>query len=265
MIQNINNRQIGASTIAVILTILVIALAGYLVYKVQVLEARVKQVETIVSGANPQAQAEKPLEIAQIKALFKKGNVAFGDAKSKVLFVEFADPSCPYCHAGAYGADEIFQGQFKTVADGGKYRPPVQEMKKLVDEGKASYVWLFANGHGNGELTSQAFYCANDQGKFWEAHGLLYSKVGYDLINNDVKNDKANAPKLAEYLSTVLDGTLLQSCLDSGKYANKIGEDMQTAQSLGFQGTPMFIVNTKRFAGAINYADMEADVNAALK
>lgn len=258
-----NIKQKGSSSSSlIILVVVLVALCGYLIYKVQVLEGRVKGVETVISGAQP--QPEKPIELSKVKALFTKGNVAFGDAKKKVLFVEFADPSCPYCHAGVYGADEIFQGKFKTVANGGTYLPPVQEMKKLVDEGKAGYVWVYAVGHRNGEIAAQALYCANDQGKFWDVHNLLYSKAGYDLINNDVKNDKANAPKIVEYLASVVDGPHLQSCLDSGKYSKKLDSDMQVAQDFGFQGTPMFVVNTKKFAGAYSFAEMQADVTKAL-
>ena len=254
----------GAASLAIILGILLAALALYLVYKVQGLEARVKKVEDIVSGATAQ-QEEKPLDIKNVKALFKKGNMVFGNQKAKALVVEFSDPSCPYCHAAAYGADEIFQGKFKTVENGGTYQSPVQAFRKLADEGKIGYVTLYANGHGAGELTAQALYCSYEQGKYWEAHDLLFTSAGYNLINNDVKNDKANAPKLVEYLAQAVDGAQLQTCLESGKYAKKLAEDMQSAQSLNFSGTPMFVVNTKKFAGAYSYENMKADVEAAMK
>jgi protein-disulfide isomerase len=234
------------------------------VYKVQGLEARVKKVEDVISGATAQ-QADKPLDIKNVKALFKKGNMVFGNQKAKALVVEFSDPSCPYCHAAAYGADEIFQGKFQTVENGGKYQSPVQAFRKLAEEGKIGYVTLYANGHGAGELTAQALYCSYEQGKYWEAHDLLFTKVGYDLINNDVKNDKANAPILVDYLAQVVDAGQLQTCLESGKYAKKLTEDMQSAQTLNFSGTPMFVVNTKKFAGAYSYENMKADVETAMK
>ncbi len=254
----------GAVSLTIILGILIAALAFYLVYKVQGLEVRVKKVEDIVSGATAQ-QAEKPLDIKNVKALFKKGNMTFGKTDAKALVVEFSDPSCPYCHAAAYGADDIFQGKFKTVENGGTYQSPVQAFRKLADEGKIGYVTLYANGHGAGEIAAQALYCAYDQGKYWEAHDLLFSSEGYNLINNDVKNDVANAPKIAEYLASALDSATLESCITSGKYAKKLAEDMQSAQTLNFSGTPMFVVNTKKFAGAYSYENMKADVEAAMK
>lgn len=93
----------------------------------------------------------------------------------------------------------------------------------------------------------------------------MFTKVGYDLINNDVKNDKANAPILVDYLAQVVDAGQLQTCLESGKYAKKLTEDMQSAQTLNFSGTPMFVVNTKKFAGAYSYENMKADVETAMK
>ncbi len=263
-IPNPNHYKRGASALPIVLGILLATLAVYLVYKVQGLEARVQKVEDVISGATAQQQ-DKPIDIAKVKALFKQGNMVFGNSKAKALVVEFSDPSCPYCHAAAYGADEIFQGKFKTVENGGTYQSPVQAFRKLAQEGKIGYVSLYANGHGSGEVTAQALYCAYEQGKYWEAHDLLFTKEGYDLINNDVKNDKANAPKVADYLAQVLDSSKLQSCIESGKYAKKLTEDMQSAQTLGFGGTPMFVVNTKKFAGAYSYADMEATVKEAMK
>lgn len=256
--------RVSILSLPLILGVLVAALVLYMVYKVQALEARVKSVEDVISGASAQ-QKETPIDIAKVKGLFKKGNMVFGDAKSKVLLVEFSDPSCPFCHAAAYGANEIFSGRFKTVAEGGDYRPPVQEMRKLAEEGKAGYVVLYANGHGNGELAAQSLYCAYEQNKYWDVHGLLFTKAGYDLINDTVKNDVANTPQLVEYLSSVVDPVSLQQCLTSGKYAKKLSEDMEMARALNFSGTPMFIINTKKFAGAYNFSDMEATVQEAMK
>lgn len=261
---NLIQNQRGIASPAIVLGVLFAILTVYLVYKVQTIETRVKQVEDVISGASAQKE-EKPIDIKNVKALFKKGNMTFGNSNAKALVVEFSDPSCPFCHAAAYGADEIFQGKFTTVANGGQYQPPVQAFRKLAEDGKIGYVTLYANGHGAGEITAQALYCAYEQGKYWDAHDLLFTKAGYDLINNDVKNDKANAPKIAEFLTSVLDSATLQTCVESGKYAKKLTEDMQSAQTLNFSGTPMFVVNTKKFAGAYSYENMKADVDAAMK
>lgn len=217
--------------------------------------------------AQQAAPAPKTVDIGQIKDLFNKGLVTFGNSDSKLIFVEASDPSCPYCHvAGGLNPSLNTQvgAQFTLVKDGGAYVAPVLEMKKLVDEGKASFVWMYFNGHGNGELATKALYCAHEKGKFWEAHDLMMTSAGYDLINNVVKNDKAQAGKLIDFLkpANVSD---LKTCLDSGKYDDRLASDMSLAASLGVSGTPGFFVNETNFAGAYSFKDMESVVTSALK
>ncbi len=141
--------------------------------------------------------------------------------------------------------------------DGGSYIPPIPEMKKLVDAGKAAYVWLYANGHGNGELGAKALYCAHEQGKFWAVHDLLMSAEGYALMNNDVKNDMSKVGKLAAFLKGAADQTKLQSCLESGKYDSQLTADESVAEQFGFSGTPSFFVNTENLTGAHSFKDFQ--------
>lgn len=216
--------------------------------------------------AAPQPAAN--LEINKVKELFNNKNITFGNPDSKILFVEFSDPSCPFCHVASGVNETIGQQmgqQFLTAKQGGSYVPPEPEMKKLVDQGKAAMVWMYANGHGNGEMATQAFYCANEMGKFWEVHNKLMSAEGYDLINNTVKNDATKAGLIADFLKGAVDSQKMKACLESGKYAERLTQDMTTAQSMGFQGTPYFIINTTPFAGAYSYTDMQSTVDLAAK
>jgi protein-disulfide isomerase len=204
----------------------------------------------------------------QVKALFTSKNLVFGNKNSKVLFVEFSDPSCPYCQIAAGKNPSLNKqagNQFLMVQDGGTYLPPVPEMKKLVDAGKAGYVWLYANGHGNGELATKALYCANEKGKFWEVHDLLMSEAGYDLLNNNVKNDTAKIGVLAEFLKGAVNMADLKTCLESGKYDSRLTGDTALAQQFGFRGTPSFFVNQTNFAGAVSFKDMQSAVDSLLK
>jgi protein-disulfide isomerase len=138
-------------------------------------------------------------------------------------------------------------------------------MKKLLDSGKASFVYIYFPGHGNGEMGAKALYCAYEKGKFWEVHNLLMSSNGYNLMNNDIKNDKSQSGKLADFLKSAIDSSFMKSCLDSGKYDNQLTTDINIAQSLGVQGTPGFFINTTPYPGAYSYKDMQTTVDAALK
>lgn len=203
----------------------------------------------------------------QIVALAKsQGALTFGNADSNVNFVEFGDPSCTFCHFASGKNPELNKQrpQFTLVADGGTYVAPVVEFKKLVDEGKASYTFVYTNGAGNGRIAAQAMYCAHEQGKFWPVHDLLFSNAGYNLINGTVKNDKAQSGTMAEFLASAIDQNFMKGCLESGKYEARLTSDEQVALQFGVQGTPGYYVNTTNYAGAYSYKDMEAVVNAAL-
>ncbi len=253
-----------------------------LVFGMGVLWQKVNQLEKGITTTNTtgnttgattapsQQQAAQPpnITIEQIKKVFNDPNVVhFGDVNKKLLLVEVADPSCPYCHIASGKNPQLNSqtSQFKLVADGGTYVAPVEEMRKLVDQGKAAFAYVFFPGHGNGEMGMKAMYCADEKGKFWAAHDLLMTSAGYDLMNTTVKNDKSQSAKVADFLKNAVDPNFMKQCLDSGKYDNRLTADTTIAQGLGVQGTPGFYVNTTNFAGAYSYKDMQSVVDAALK
>ena len=126
-------------------------------------------------------------------------------------------------------------------------------------------MWLYANGHGNGELGTQALYCAKEKGKFWEVHDLLMSEAGFKLMNEQVKNDVAKAGDMADFLKSAVKADDMKACLESGKYKDRLTSDMAIAQQFGFKGTPSFFVNTTNFGGAYSYKDMAPVVEKALQ
>lgn len=214
-----------------------------------------------------QAPQQPAITLDQVKNAFSKSLVKFGDQNSKLVIIEVADPSCPYCAAAAGKNPELnnqIGPQFTLVADGGTYIAPVPELAKLVKEGKAAFAWIYTPGHGNGEMGTKALYCAFEKGKFWEAHDLLMSAKGYDLLNNKVKNDKTKSGDMADFLQPVFDSVTMKACLDSGKYDSRLNDDVALATTLGITGTPGFYLNTTAFRGAYSYKDMESAVKTAL-
>lgn len=250
-------------TITVLLLVVAAFFGGYYFSKNNgtTLGSTTEAIPTVVQ------QETGSVTIDQVKALFNDKNLVFGNKNSKLLIVEFSDPSCPYCHAAAGknpALNKQMGEQFILKADGGTYVAPEVEIKKLVDSGKAGFVWLYANGHGNGELAAQALYCANESGKFWNVHDKLMSPEGYELMNTTIKTDKTQTGVMADFLKSVIDPKTMKDCLDSGKYSSRLAEDMVTAGQMGFEGTPYFIVNTTRFVGAYSFTDMQSAVDTAI-
>lgn len=221
--------------------------------------------------AQQQPQQQKTKEevtLETIKGLFAKDLVKFGKGDKKLIMVEVSDPSCPFCHVA--GGKNISIGskmgqQFILTSEGGSYVAPVPEMKKLVDSGKADFVWIYSPGHGNGEMGTKAMYCAFEQGKFWQVSDLLMSDKGYDLLNTTIKNDKTKSGEMADFLAGAADKNKLKSCLDSGKYDARLQSDTALATQLGVQGTPGFFLNDKNFGGAYSWTEMKTVADAAIK
>jgi len=254
------------------LFILVVVLAffvGFLWQKVNNLEKNTdmlrQQEETIDQGTQPQ------ITMDILKELFKKDVIKLGDENRKILLVEIADPSCPYCHVVTGKNPELNRqidtqtNRFKLSTDGGTYVAALPEFRKLVDSGEASFIYIYYPGHGNGELGMQALYCAQEKGKFWEVNDLLSTYKGYSFLNETVKNDVANSGQLATFLASVIDPEFMKDCLESGRYKDALNEDTSIASSLGVTGTPGFFINTAFFPGAYSYTDMESVVNQMLK
>lgn len=247
---------------------------GNLYQKVKYLEGNTTSVKSAEVQPTDQAQApavqgqgQVQVSINQVKDAFDKSLIKFGDSNNKIVFIEVADPSCPYCHIAAGKNSELNKqvgDRFTLVEDGGTYVAPVVEMKKLVDQGKAAFAWLYTSGHGNGEMGTKALYCANDKGKFWPVHDLMMTNKGYDLLNETVQNDKSKSQLMADFLSSVFDTQEMKNCLDSGKYDDRLQVDSGLASGLGINGTPGFYVNETKFAGAYSYTDMKSSVDSLL-
>src|SRR3989344_724960 len=94
--------------------------------------------------------------------------------------------------------------------------------------------------------------------------GTCMTSEGYSLLNDSVKNDKTKSEEVAQFLKDEFNPQDMKSCLDSGKYDARLGEDITLARSIGVSGTPGFFVNATAFAGAYSWKDMESAVNAAL-
>lgn len=243
--------------------ILLVGLVG-LAFAVGVLWQKVVILEKGKTSATTTdtAQATTPptASLDQIKGLFGKDLIKFGTADAKLIFVEVSDPSCPYCGI-ASGVNKALIKQFDTKGD---YVAPVPEMEKLVAAGKASFVYIYSPGHGNGEVGMRALYCSFEQNKFWEAEKIIMSDAGYALLNDTVKNDVSQSQKVVDLLKNVVDAAKLKACIDGGKYTDRLTSDAQLASSLGVQGTPGFFVNETNFAGAYSFTQMKSLVDKQL-
>jgi hypothetical protein len=86
--------------------------------------------------------------------------------------------------------------------------------------------------HPYAQKAAEAAECANDQGKFWEYHDLLFQNQSAlsTLIQADPTNGVNQAiAKMKEYAATVqgIDTAKFDQCLDSGANAAKVTSDAE--------------------------------------
>ena len=106
-------------------------------------------------------------------------------------------------------------------------------------------------------LAAQAAECANEQGRFWRFHDMLYLNQGgkgSDAFSRE------HLQRFAEALG--LDTAAFASCLDSGKYASMVADDTNAAQQRGVDSTPTVFVNGREVAGSLE--EMRAAIQGGL-
>jgi len=112
-----------------------------------------------------------------------------------------------------------------------------------IATGKLKYVardFPLETIHKFARKASEAFWCANDQGKGEEMHERL-------LANQQQLQPEA-LEKHAEALG--LEAQAFKTCLDSGKYTDKINDSLKEGQKVGVTGTPAFLLGYTQGDGA---------------
>ena len=97
--------------------------------------------------------------------------------------------------------------------------------------------------HSRARLAHEAARCAQEQGKFWEYHDLLFA----DQSRLNLADLKARAGELN------LDQAAFDSCLDSGKYRSLVERGIKEGSRAGVSGTPSFVINGTLVSGALPY------------
>jgi protein-disulfide isomerase len=160
---------------------------------------------------------------------------AKGPATAPVTIVEFSDFQCPFC---------------------GRLIPTLEQVKaKYGDKVRIVFRQFPLPMHPNAQKAAEASLCANEQGKFWEMHDVMF-KNQQELA---VDNLKSKAAALG------LKADVFNQCLDSDKYAAKIQADQKEGQSVGVNGTPAMFINGRFVNGAVPFDQITTVIDDELK
>ncbi len=145
-----------------------------------------------------------------------------GPADSAVLVMAFSDYQCRPCR-------EFFQSSFDKLAD------------EFIDSGKLRFIYRDFPLQGNEHSVEAATFahCAGEQGKYWQAHSLLYE--------NQAQVIAGEFSALEQELSE-LDTERLKKCRSGTLYRKEIAADIEEGIRLGAQGAPAFFIGRKESA-----------------
>ncbi len=156
---------------------------------------------------------------------------------ASVTIYEYADFQCPACSSMA---------------------PVMAQFLKDHPEVRLVYRHFPLSFHDKAQLTAEAAEAAGAQGKFWEMHDLLYTRVAEW---NGLSMDAARA-KMTVYAEELgLDVARFDTEMDSGAHRAKVNLHMMEAQELQLPGTPSYIFDGLIYPAeqfGISYQGLEA-------
>ena len=182
---------------------------------------------------------------------------AMGDSNAPIKMEEFSDFQCPFCERFHQETEPLLRQYY-------------------IDTGKVQFVyrsmgnWVSQN-IGGARTESQdaalAAYCAGEQNMFWEMHAHLFANVlGEDAGSFTDKRLAAIAEKAG------LNMDEFNSCYGSGKYEDRVQQDLKDGQAANVNGTPAFLITytvngetkTRLIEGAQPFSTFQQELEAIL-
>lgn len=150
-----------------------------------------------------------------------------GNSDTPITVVVFSDFECPYCaNLNMYVVYQI--------------------QRDYVDTGEVKLIFrnFPLDEHEFAQKAAEAVECAYEQDMFWEMHDKLFENQNSLGVN-----------ELKQYAVDLgLNTEQFNSCLDSGKYASEVENDVQEGQSYGVSGTPTIFINGIAIVGQHSYS-----------
>ena len=148
-----------------------------------------------------------------------------GSPTAPIELIEFGDFECPSCANFAQLTEPDIRAQY-------------------VNTGKVRFRFIdFPLGiHRNTLNASNAAACADEQGKFWEMHDLIFA-TQHEWNGQVSTNPDKHMKELGRRISG-LDGGKLDECIDSRRMLPKIQSHLKLGVDRGANGTPTFVVGS---------------------
>ena len=142
-----------------------------------------------------------------------------GNKNAKITILEFGDYQCTFCH-------KFHQQTLNDIK------------KSYISTGVVNFTYkdLPVNGTAS-VLAAEAAFCADDQGKYWEYHNMLFDNWAGERTGWVTDKSLLNFAKESN-----LDINQFMECMKNHKYYQKVNENQEFAKSVGINATPSFLI-----------------------
>ncbi|MGI0101019.1 MAG: DsbA family protein [Nitrosotalea sp.] len=178
--------------------------------------------QDMVKTPSPETSSQNIQNSSKIAGLdLITGNVSpvLGSENAPITMIEFGDYQCFYCN-------NFFHNTESDI------------VKNYIDTGKVKMYFKDFTIIGQDSVTAaNAAHCAQEQGKFWEYHDILYSNWSGE---NTGWASSANLVQFAKQVG--LNQDQFNQCTTQSKYIPTIRNSVSDANNLGLTGTPDFFI-----------------------
>jgi len=223
----INKSTYNRLIIAIISVAIVSAFLGGYVVGGETSEPKEVIIREVVQDSQAKQTTQTQTGPQIIKNVSLDDDPMKGSPDAEITIVEFSDFQCPFCW------------RFYTQT-----LPLIEQ--NYISTGKVNFVYRdfpITGIHPNAVPAALAGECADDQGKFWEMHDMIFlnQKNWQDLQTTQSTN------LFKEYAIEIgLNTDEFDSCVTSGKYLEEIQNDYDDGRAYGVTGTPGFFVGNEK-------------------
>ncbi len=197
----------------------------------------------------PRQARRSPVEPVDL-VISVEGEPVKGNHDAALTVVEFSDYQCPFCARHAQ----------QTMP---------QIVRDYVQAGKVRYVFRdfpIERIHKDAFKAAEAANCAGEQGKYWEMHDRMFANknsLGLEQLHGHAEAIGLALPSFKE-------------CLDSGRQAGEVRQDVADGQKAGVRGTPTFFLGfadqggstikaSRLIRGALPYGEFKKALDGLLR
>lgn len=151
--------------------------------------------------------------------LINDGSPILGNPSAPITILEWGDYQCTFCY-------RFHETTLETIKE------------EFIETGKVKLIFKdFPLNGPDSVLAAEASFCANDQGKYWDFHNIVYQNWAGEQTGWITRES------LDGFASAIgLDVLEFNNCIDAHKYSDKINQLYDFGKEIGIDATPSFLV-----------------------